>query len=146
VSSNFSISTRRFCFCFLYIKEFRCCKFIHQIMDRLSVAVKLSTELITSLNSKRYQPSNILIHRPCTGPCEAQRRETVNKGNDFPLRLSPLHIFSIHFMFRDSSEFVRPNIQLNIILNDRKLNVTALHNGCVSAKRSRVTQRRISMA
>jgi hypothetical protein len=49
-------------------------------------AVKLSTKLITSLNSKRYQPSSILIHwqnlyAPCSRRCTG-RHELVNNGKN----------------------------------------------------------------
>jgi hypothetical protein len=53
------------------------------------------TKLITSLNSKRYQPSGILIHRQnsyaplsqrCSGRREAQSREPVNECKNRPVR------------------------------------------------------------
>jgi hypothetical protein len=63
----------------------------HSLTALLAVkhnAVKRSTELITSLHSKSYRPSGILIHRQNsyalrsrrrTGRHEAQSRESVNK-------------------------------------------------------------------
>jgi hypothetical protein len=57
-------------------------------------AVKQSTKLITSLHSKHYWPSGILIHwqnsyAPCRrqyiGHHEAQCRKPANKGKNFPL-------------------------------------------------------------
>jgi hypothetical protein len=57
-------------------------------------AFKSSTELITSLNSKCYRPSGILIHRKssyaprnrrCVGRPEAQSHEAVNKIKNLPV-------------------------------------------------------------
>jgi hypothetical protein len=59
-------------------------------------AIKLSTELIASLNSKYYRPSGMLIHRQnsystrsrrCIGYREAQSREPVNNRKNLPVQI-----------------------------------------------------------
>jgi hypothetical protein len=59
-------------------------------------AIKQSTKLITSLNSKDYRPSGMINHRQnsylthnwwCTGHYEAHSREPVNNHKNFPVQI-----------------------------------------------------------
>jgi hypothetical protein len=61
-----------------------------------NIAIKRTTKLITSLNSKHYRPLGMLSHRQnlylthsqwYTVRCEAQSHEPVNSHKDLPVQM-----------------------------------------------------------